>query len=89
MSLDTGIVFRADHDFYPTPPEAVRALLSVEQFDGTIWEPACGDGAISRELEAHGHNVVSTDLIDRGYGQSGSDFLSPVTTKRDLHAEIT
>src|ERR1700674_3667292 len=73
---DTEIVFRADPDFYPTPPEAVRALLSVEQFDGTIWEPACGYGAISRELEAHGHSVVSTDLIDRGYGQSGSDFLS-------------
>jgi hypothetical protein len=44
----THIVLRADHDYYPTPPEAVRALLGVEQFEGTIWEPACGDGAISR-----------------------------------------
>src|SRR5882672_437547 len=75
-------VTRADHDFYPTPPEAVRALLSVEQFDGTIWEPACGDGAISRELQAHGHSVVATDLINRGHGQGGSDFLSPITTTR-------
>jgi hypothetical protein len=41
---------RAAHDFYPTPPEAVRALLSVESFEGSIWEPACGDGAISRTL---------------------------------------
>ena len=73
---------RADHDFYPTPPEAVRALLSVEQFDGTIWEPACGNGAISRELESHGHRVVSTDLIDRSYGQSGCDFLSAITPTR-------
>ncbi|PID44236.1 MAG: hypothetical protein CSB48_02440 [Proteobacteria bacterium] len=32
---------RAPFEFYPTPPEAVRALLSVEQFDGSIWEPAC------------------------------------------------
>ena len=76
------IVTRADHDFYPTPPEAIRALLSVEHFDGTIWEPACGNGAISKVLEAHGHTVVSTDLIDRGYGQGGSDFLSPVTVAR-------
>lgn len=82
MSFDTRIVIRADHDFYPTPPEAVRALLSVEQFDGTIWEPACGDGAISRELEDHGHSVISTDLIDRGYGQGCSDFLSPLTIAR-------
>jgi len=63
-----------DH-FYPTPPEGTRALLRVEKFEGTIWEPACGDGAISRELEAVGHTVLSTDLIDRGYGTAGVDFL--------------
>lgn len=75
---------RADHDFYPTPPEAVRALLSVEAFDGAIWEPACGNGAISRELERSGHHVVSTDLIDRGYGASGNDFLCRATVTRVL-----
>lgn len=32
---------RAPFEFYPTPPEATRALLSVENFDGDIWEPAC------------------------------------------------
>ncbi|SNZ20081.1 hypothetical protein [Cohaesibacter gelatinilyticus] len=66
---------RAPFEFYPTPPEAVRALLSVETFDGDIWEPACGDGAISKELIKAGHNVTSTDLIDRGFGQGRSDFL--------------
>lgn len=66
---------RAPFEFYPTPPEAVRALLSVETFDGPIWEPACGDGAISRELEAAGYSVISTDLIDRDYGLGGRDFL--------------
>ena len=75
-------VARADHDFYPTPPEAVRALLSVETFDGPIWEPACGDGAISKELERFGHEVHSTDLIDRGYGDTGHDFLNPITVAR-------
>ena len=33
------------------------------------------DGAISRELEKAGYSVVSTDLIDRGYGRGGEDFL--------------
>ena len=66
---------RAPLEFYPTPPEATRALLSVESFDGPIWEPACGDGAISRELEAAGYNVISTDLVDRGFGTGGQDFL--------------
>ncbi|MBV1864916.1 MAG: hypothetical protein KUG74_10825 [Rhodobacteraceae bacterium] len=66
---------RAPFEFYPTPPEATRALLSVESFDGPIWEPACGDGAISRELTAAGYSVTSTDLIDRGFGTGGQNFL--------------
>ena len=32
---------RAAFEYYPTPPEATRALLSVEKFEGSIWEPAC------------------------------------------------
>lgn len=64
-----------EDDFYASPPQAVEALLSVENFDGPIWEPACGDGAISKVLAAAGHEVVSTDLVDRGYGESRIDFL--------------
>ena len=67
--------FRAPNEFYPTPASAVRALLSVEQFDGSVWEPACGDGAISQVLVKAGHEVVSTDLIEHGYGISETDFL--------------
>jgi hypothetical protein len=66
---------REKDDFYATPPEGTRALLRVEEFIGTIWEPACGDGGISRELELAGHNVISTDLVDRSYGQPRVDFL--------------
>lgn len=66
---------RAAFEFYPTPPEATRALLSVEAFEGDIWEPACGDGAISKVLLEAGYEVISTDLIDRGYGTGGHDFL--------------
>lgn len=66
---------REKDDFYPTPPEGTKALLRVESFTGLIWEPACGDGAISKVLEEHGYSVVSTDLVDRGYGDSGVDFL--------------
>src|SRR5438034_3626638 len=34
-------------DFYPTPDFATRALLQRENLGTTIWEPACGNGAIS------------------------------------------
>jgi len=66
---------REKDDFYPTPPEGTKALLSVEKFEGDIWEPACGDGAISKELEAAGYKVHSSDLVARGYGESRTDFL--------------
>lgn len=74
---------RAPFEFYPTPPEATRALLSVETFDGSIWEPACGDGAISKVL-MESHRVVSTDLVDHGYGVAGVDFFAE-TTPRAKH----
>ena len=67
---------RARYEFYPTPPEATRALLSVEQFDGPVWEPACGQGHISKVPIDAGLEVVSTDLIQRDFGIGGRDFLS-------------
>ncbi len=67
---------REKDDFYPTPPEMVESLLSREfSFPLNIHEPACGDGAISKVLESHGHKVYSFDLIDRGFGSAGIDFL--------------
>jgi hypothetical protein len=66
---------REKDDFYPTPPEMTHALLGVETFDGSVWEPACGDGAISREMSEKSIRVVSTDLVDRGYGEPRRDFL--------------
>ena len=67
---------RARYDFYPTPSAATWALLKVESFTGRIWEPACGDGAISRVLEAAGYDVVSSDLVNYGFGMTGVNFLS-------------
>ena len=66
---------REKDDFYPTPPALTEALLRVESFPVTVWEPASGDGAISEILTARGHVVVSTDLVDRAYGQARHDFL--------------
>ena len=62
-------------DYFPTPEWATHALIANEQFEGTIWEPACGDGAMSRVLERTGCPVISTDLFDRGFGDPNVDFL--------------
>ncbi len=66
---------RNANDFYPTPDYATEALMNREFFSQKIWEPACGDGAISNVLERRGFNTVSTDLIDYGFGQPNVDFL--------------
>ena len=66
---------RQQHDYYATEPKALELLLEKEQFDKNIWECACGEGHLSEVLKAHGHNVMSSDLIDRGYGQGGVNFL--------------
>lgn len=63
-------------DFYPTPAWATHALLEVETFTGMIWEPACGDGAMAEVLRARGHIVEASDLYDRGYGETGLDFVT-------------
>ena len=63
------------NDFYATPEIATVKFLDHEKFEDEIWEPACGDGAMSRVIEHYGYQCKSTDLIDRGYGEGGIDFL--------------
>lgn len=66
---------REQHDFYATNPEALKLLLNFEKFDKNIWECACGLGHLSEVLKERGHNVISTDLVGRGYEDYCLDFL--------------
>lgn len=66
---------REENDFYATDPEAIDKLFQVEEFDNNIWECACGDGELSKRMIEYGKNVLSTDLIDRGYGIGRCNFL--------------
>lgn len=66
---------REKNDYYATDPKAMTELLKHESFNSNIWECACGEGNLSEVLKAHGHKVLSTDLIDRGYPDELHDFL--------------
>jgi len=57
----------ATNDFVRTPVEVTQALLRYETFEGTILEPCCGDGSVSKVLQAK-HDVVSSDKFDYGFG---------------------
>ena len=74
-----------DNDYYATEPKAIELLLEQESFSKNIWEPACGEGHLSKVLVEKGFNVLSTDLIDRGYGTGGKDFLMETGT---FHGDI-
>ena len=70
---------RETNDFYATNPKALKLLLNQLKedniiLDNNIWECSCGQGHLSKELLRNGYNVTSSDLINRGYGET-KDFL--------------
>jgi len=62
---------RVESDYYPTPPEATKALLNFLKLPaGTaIWEPACGKGHMVKVMEEYGYKVTGSDI------QGGEDYL--------------
>ena len=66
---------REPNDFYATDPIAVDKLIgNIGFIPSVVCECACGTGCLSERLKQYCHGVVSTDAIDRGYGQV-QDFL--------------
>lgn len=69
-------------DFYPTPVDVTVALMQFLQLgrDTVVWEPASGDGSMSRVIERHCDDVFSSDMRDESsiYGERGRDFLNTV-----------
>ncbi len=66
--------------WYPTPWEGTEAFMLAERpwlkdYD-RVDEPACGDGAMAEVIREHGITVMPTDLVYRGYGYGGIDFLA-------------
>ena len=66
---------REHNDYYATEPRAAELLCDLFQFSPYIWECACGAGHLAKVFEKRGYLVKATDLIDRGYGEGGIDFL--------------
>ena len=69
------------NNFYATHPSCTSDILREEDFCKDILEPFCGVGTMSEVIKQNGHNVVSYDIVDRGYGQIG-DFYHTEFPKR-------
>lgn len=69
---------RQNEDYYATDPIAIDVLIKDGgvTFTKPVWECACGEGHLSERLKEYGCKVVSTDLVNRGYGKGEIDFLT-------------
>jgi predicted RNA methylase len=66
-------------DNYSTPMDAVHQLLARERFEGTILEPACGEGNIVKAIESTLDNeVFAYDFrsFDEIYSDADGDCIN-------------
>lgn len=82
-------VDRSSTDFYPTPSEVTKALLKFLNIpkNEVIWECACGEGHMAKVMIDMGYKVISSDINDLGFGETGIDYIN--TYKRDCQWIIT
>lgn len=62
---------RATDDWYQEPRWIIDALLDVEPFIGSSWDPSCGGGNIPKAIKARGRDCFGSDIVDRGDGRYG------------------
>jgi hypothetical protein len=75
---------RWSRDWYVEPPWCVRALFESVPFSGPIHDPACGSGTIVKGARAFGYEATGSDLIARGFGEGGVDFLADSTPRQAI-----
>ena len=80
---------RQEHDYYATDPNALTSLLRMKELPKVVYECACGAGHLAEVLLKHGHSVVATDLVSRGYGVGGVDFLKVEKLPEDCNCILT
>lgn len=72
-------------DFYASPYAALPPLLIAEgkKLPKTIWEPACGNGALVLPLRNRGFEVYATDKNEWGCptASTGIDFTSALAER--------
>lgn len=83
---------REQNDFYATDPVAIDGLNSIWDIPQNIWECSCGEGHLSKRLQELGHNVYSTDLINRDFqveAMGESDFLKTTELPENCECILT
>jgi len=81
---------REANDFYATDSIAIDKLIAAWGMlpFHRIWECACGTGCLSERLKHFGYDVISSDIVDRGYGEV-KDFLRETKMPDDCQCILT
>lgn len=66
---------REYRDYYATDPVTIDALFKQEKFCEKIWEPACGEGHLSKRIASYRKRVRESDIEDR-MNNEVLDFLT-------------
>ena len=77
---------REHHDYYATDPIAAELLLQQEEFLSNIWECASGENHLADVFKKHGHDVRTSDIVQRTPTTEVYDFLSMDNTS--WHGDI-
>jgi hypothetical protein len=81
---------RLPNEAYYTPSWVTEALCDAVDLPRVVWEPAAGNGAIKRVLEARGHQVHATDLnADTALGIAKRDFLLSALVAADTRGIVS
>jgi len=71
-------------DWYVEPPDCVESLFDAVAFGGPIYDPACGGGTIPKVARARGYEADGSDLVYRGFGCGGVDFLRDHSVRENI-----
>ena len=80
---------REANDYYATSPIAIDKLEAAYDIPNNVWECACGEGHLAKRLAELGHSVFATDLVERGCGTTGIDFLATGVPPFDCECILT
>ena len=86
---------RRERDFYPTPEDATKAIFdTAAEFlktpeTMTVWEPACGDGAMSNVLAKRFKKVINSDIYPLMEGAAKANFYTDAAPEEKIDWIIT
>ena len=75
---------RDPHDWYVEPSWVSARLFKSEQFEGRVYDPACGCGTIVKSALDAGLMAYGSDIVNRGWDSTRTphDFLTTPAAER-------